>query len=334
MLIHKTCPKFLWAEAASTAVYILNWVPTKSLEDITAYEALYGQKPVISNLRNFGSIAFAHKVVEKKDKLDESSIKCIFLGYSSESKGYRFFELINKKLLISRDVIFHEKKDGSGVQKTTTLIKTRLLFNCQLSRSIARAPSKTINSILKTTLKMLHNHHHRLSQCFHQHPSMTMKTHTRTQSSPLKTKLEDINQNLNAVIITPSNFTEAYKEKEWRKPMQEEIDVIEKNETSSLVPRHPQQNIIGLKWVYRVKQNEKGDTWKLKARLVARGFSQKPEEDFDETFAPLAKMTTIRFIIGFAAQHHYPLFQLDVKSAFLNGKLFEDSSSHNLLDLK
>ena len=80
----------------------------------------------------------------------------------------------------------------------------------------------------------------------------------------------------------------------------------------------------GLKWVYKLKKNEAGEVIKHKARLVARGFVQQASIDFDEVFAPVARMESIRLLLALAAQEGWPVHHIDVKSAFLNGELKEE----------
>ena len=80
-----------WAEAISTTVYLLNRSPTKAVNGKTPYEAWYGRKPNVSHLKIFGSIAYAHVPCEKRHKLDDKSLKCIFVRYSEETKGYRLY---------------------------------------------------------------------------------------------------------------------------------------------------------------------------------------------------------------------------------------------------
>ncbi|GKV03489.1 hypothetical protein SLEP1_g15779 [Rubroshorea leprosula] len=105
--------------------------------------------------------------------------------------------------------------------------------------------------------------------------------------------------------------------------MQEEIDALHKNNTWTLVPPPSETNIVGSRWVFKTKLNPNRTVGRFKARLVARGFSQMPGVDFEETFSPILKPTTLWLVLAFATTLEWPLRQLDVKNAFLHGKLKE-----------
>ncbi|PNX58743.1 reverse transcriptase, partial [Trifolium pratense] len=102
-----------------------------------------------------------------------------------------------------------------------------------------------------------------------------------------------------------------------------EIEAIKKNKTWELTDLPKGQKTIGVKWVYKTKLNEKGEIDKFKARLVVKGYKQEHGVDYEEVFAPVARQDTIRLVVSLAAQNSWPVFQLDVKSAFLNGELVE-----------
>ena len=104
--------------------------------------------------------------------------------------------------------------------------------------------------------------------------------------------------------------------------MQEELNNFTWNEVWSLVER-PKQNVIGTKWVFGNKQDEHGMVTRNKARLVSQGFTQIEGLDFGETYAPVARLESIRILHAYAAHHDFKLYQMDVKSAFLNGPLSE-----------
>ncbi|KAK0574914.1 hypothetical protein LWI29_030861 [Acer saccharum] len=106
--------------------------------------------------------------------------------------------------------------------------------------------------------------------------------------------------------------------------MQEELNQFERNEVWTLVPRPKTTNVIGTKWIFRNKSDEDGNIVRNKARLVAQGYSQIEGIDFEETFAPVARLESIRLLLSISCVHKFKLHQMDVKSAFLNGFLQEE----------
>lgn len=110
MLKERDVPNNLWAEAVATAVYLLNLSPTRAVRNMTPFEAWNGFKPNVSHLKTFGCLCYALIPSPARKKLDEKSQRCIFVGYSTQSKAYRFFEPESKKILTRRDVIFDESK--------------------------------------------------------------------------------------------------------------------------------------------------------------------------------------------------------------------------------
>jgi hypothetical protein len=123
--------------------------------------------------------------------------------------------------------------------------------------------------------------------------------------------------------IEPFKVEEALQDLDWVSAMQEELNNFKRNEVWSLVPR-PKQNIVGTKWVFRNKQDEHEVVMRNKARLVAKCYAQVTGLDFEETFAPVARLESIRILLAYATHHSFRLFQMDVKSAFLNGSIKEE----------
>ena len=106
--------------------------------------------------------------------------------------------------------------------------------------------------------------------------------------------------------------------------MHEELNNFERNKVWSLVERPKENhNVIGTKWIFKNKQDAHGIVIHNKARLVAQGFSQVEGVDYGETFAPVARLESIRMLLAYASHHNFKLQQMDVKSAFLNGPLNE-----------
>jgi hypothetical protein len=123
--------------------------------------------------------------------------------------------------------------------------------------------------------------------------------------------------------IEPFRVEEALQDPDWVLAMQEELNNFKRNEVWSLVP-HLKQNIVGTKWVFRNKQDEHGVVTRNKVRLVAKGYAQVAGLDFEETFAPVARLESIQILLAYTAHHSFKLFQMDVKSAFLNGPIKEE----------
>ena len=106
--------------------------------------------------------------------------------------------------------------------------------------------------------------------------------------------------------------------------MQEELNQFERNKVWELVDRPTHMKAIGTKWVFKNKMDEHGVITRNKARLVAKGYCQMEGIDFDETFAPVARLEAIRMFLAYAIQKGFKVYQMDVKSAFLNGELKEE----------
>jgi transposase InsO family protein len=123
--------------------------------------------------------------------------------------------------------------------------------------------------------------------------------------------------------IEPYRIEDALRDSDWVVAMQEELNNFTRNEVWHLVPR-PNQNVVGTKWVFQNKQDEHGVVIRNKARLVAKGYSQIEGLDFDETYAPVARLESIHILLAYATYHGFKLYQMDVKSAFLNGPIKEE----------
>ena len=106
--------------------------------------------------------------------------------------------------------------------------------------------------------------------------------------------------------------------------MKEELDALTKNHTQDLVTLFPRQSVVGYKWIYKIKTCSDGSIERYKARLVAKGFTQEYEIDYEETFALVARISSVRALLAIATASKWNLFQMDVKNAFLNGDLSEE----------
>ena len=122
----------------------------------------------------------------------------------------------------------------------------------------------------------------------------------------------------------PRNIEEAMRIPEWRQAVLEEIRALQSNETWRIVDLPPGKQTVDYKWLFTIKYRADGSVERHKARLVARGFTQTYGIDYQETFAPVAKLNTVRILLSVAVNEDWPLYQMDVKNAFLNGALTEE----------
>ncbi|MBV8801912.1 MAG: hypothetical protein JO131_02910, partial [Gammaproteobacteria bacterium] len=298
MLKCKNLPKEFWAEAVDCAVYLLNRCPTRSLNNLTPQEAWSGRRPTVSHFKIFGSIAYAHVPDQKRSKLEDKSSKFIFVGYDARSKAYKLFDPLTNKIKVSRDVEFDEKSAWNW----NALVEENEGENMLQPQKLPITPSSSPSS-----------------------------SSSDDSPPPRMRRLKDIYDETNEISLfclfadcEPLGFDDANQNKRWRDAMEEEIKSIEKNHTWELATLPKGKQAIGLKWVYKVKKNANGEVEKYKARLVAKGYKQQAGIDYDEVFAPVARLETIRLIISLAAQNNWKIFQMDVKSAFLNGYLEEE----------
>ncbi|KAL2485872.1 Uncharacterized protein Adt_30628 [Abeliophyllum distichum] len=126
--------------------------------------------------------------------------------------------------------------------------------------------------------------------------------------------------------MEPINLEEAQKSEKWCKAMKEEYDALIKNQTWTLVPHEPTMNIVGCKWVYKLKFDTNGKIQRHKARLVAKGFSQTSGIDYYETFSPVAKAPTLKFILTVAVSKGWEIRQVDINNAFGGNSLYGTAS--------
>ncbi|KAK1643099.1 hypothetical protein QYE76_060904 [Lolium multiflorum] len=126
-------------------------------------------------------------------------------------------------------------------------------------------------------------------------------------------------------VVEPKKVFEALEDSDWVDAMHEELNNFKRNKVWTLVEKPKGcRNVIGTKWIFKNKQDEFGNIVRNKARLVAQGFSQVEGIDFGETYAPVARLESIRILLAYASHHNFKLQQMDVKSAFLNGPLHEE----------
>lgn len=276
MLKSKKMPKDFWAEAVQCAIYVQNRCPHAKLDDLTPQEAWSGHEPTVSHFKVFGSVAYAHVPDKLRTKLEDKSRRYIFIGYDEKTKGYRLLDPISKKIVVSRDVLVNEASSWDWNNSTEDIIK--------IGETSTTTPVVTPAS----------------SEIFDDEDE---------PQQPRMRSLQDLYDSTDEVhlacLLADSeniSFEEAVRDKKWQTAMDEEIEAINRNNTWEIAELPEGSRPIGVKWVFKKKMNAQGKVERYKARLVAKGYKQKAGIDYDEVFAPVARMETIRLLISQAAQ--------------------------------
>ncbi|GJR90703.1 retrovirus-related pol polyprotein from transposon TNT 1-94 [Tanacetum coccineum] len=161
------------------------------------------------------------------------------------------------------------------------------------------------------------------------HEAPPIVTTSDEQTSPISlTESVNFNQvdllTLSVSTIEAKNIKKAMADHSWIESMQDELNQFERLQVWELVPRPGGKNVIALKWLWKNKCDAEHIMVQNKSRLVAKGYKQEEGIDFEESFAPVARLEAVRMFIAFAAHRNITIFQMDVKTTFLNGPLKEE----------
>lgn len=362
MLLDSGLGQEFWAEAANTAIYLINRMPCR--DKIESPEGIWSnEKPSLKHLRVFGCRAFAHIPKQKRTKLDAKSIECIFIGYSNESKAYRLFNPINKKIVISRDVVFIETEteviENKSINTNSSLSPSVELFE-SISSDVDNSEEEAEIELptqedapfeeADTDQTVIGNENAAEDSTFLDLGEANRSTDYESAADSTFTPDENISiiesdevrrserigrlpqPNYTHCVMSdtmtdPMTVEEAMSRSDahlWKAAMQEEFESLMTNKTWFLTDLPNDKKVIKSKWVFKVKRNTEGEVVRHKARLVVKGYSQKKGIDYEETFAPVVRYTSIRLLLAIAVKFDLTVYQMDAVTAFLNGDLKED----------
>ncbi|KAK0607836.1 hypothetical protein LWI29_021318 [Acer saccharum] len=339
MLNSKKIPRNLWAEAVNTTCYVSNRVFRRPGTKQMSYELWKGKKPNVSYFHTFGSKCYILNDRNHLGKFDTKSDVGLFIGYAINSRAYRVFNLTTKTIMESINVKIDDLSmlnlcDNNGVNepKENMLNDTKTHIDVASSVSSQDHENDSHVEVESQGLENALNDNQQNDQVVeHSHPRLRNLNYQEDIIGDLNEGVRTRNQIANQIFyacytsqIEPKNINEAIVDEYWVGAMQDELNQFERNEVWSLVPRPKDINVIGTKWVFRNKTDESGKIVRNKAILVAQGYTQVEGVDFDETFAPVARLESIRLLLSIACIKKFKLFQMDVKSAFLNGYLQEE----------
>jgi hypothetical protein len=350
MLDEYRTPRCFWPDAISTACYISNWIFLRSILHLTPFEFHFGRKPPVSHFRPFGCKCFILKC-GNIDKFESRSFDGILLGYTPHGRSSRVYNFETNTVVESCDVTFDETApcprgvfecagdkemeesifvdeglQGIDIDEDEPLLpSTSSPEHLSASTLEAEAPQATTSTTVVVEASWVEgeivSEPGAPSHIQKVHPPQQIigNLNKRLTHSSRSAHLSCFLNTLFVALFEPQDVGHALSNSSWVNAMHEELENFERNQVWTLVDPPRDVNIIGTKWVFKNKQGEDGEVLRCKARLVAQGYSQVEGLDFGESFAPVAHLEAIRILLAFAMSKGFKLYQMDVKSAFLNG---------------
>ncbi|KAF1313360.1 Copia protein, partial [Globisporangium splendens] len=278
--------KGFWAEAAMTAIYIKNRLPSPKSDTKTPFEMFNKSKPSVKHMRVFGCLAYVLTPKEKRLKWDPKSQPGLFMGYEESSKAYRVYDIEGDKVVISRDVNFDEAVVGGTLLNDSADGMTDILNRLEDIEIEGTRPL----SAFKYTGKR------------HAGASQSAEIPTNADESTTEAGESDEDGATLRDLSEPTSFQEAVSGPEqvhWRNAIRAGLKSMRLRGVYRAAKLPTGQRAIGTKWVFKIKRNADGSINKYKARLVAKGFKQKYGVDYTETFAPVVKYVTLRMELAY-----------------------------------
>ena len=326
-------------------------MPSSVLHDQIPHSLLFPDQPLyFLSPRVFCCTCFVHILTLGQDKLSARATKCIFLVYSRLQKGYRCYSSETHRYFLSADVTFFEDSPFFSTSESLPVSEV-------LPLPIISPP----DAVPSRPLQVYHRRHHVVVPPLAEVPADSLPipsaspAPTLPPSADLPIALRKGNRStrkphpiynilsyhrlsspysafVSAIssVSLPKSTLEALFHPGWRQAMVDEMTALHSNDTWDLVVLPSSKSTIGCRWVYTVKVGPDGQVDRLKAHLVAKGYTQVYGSDYGDTFSPVAKIASVRLLLSMAAIRSWPLYQLDIK----NARIFEDKArnSRNLWD--
>nr|GEW88854.1 retrovirus-related Pol polyprotein from transposon TNT 1-94 [Tanacetum cinerariifolium] len=303
MLIYAQAPLFLWAEVVAAACYTQNGSIIRLCHGKTPYELLHNKLPDLSFLYVFGALCYPTNDNNNLRKLQLKADIRIFIGYALTKKAFWIYNRLQAESTGSPSSTKVDQ-DAPSLSKSQTTPETQ---------------SSVIPQDVEEDIHDIEVAHMRNDPLF----------------GVLIPELQLYEQALFCyydaflILVEPKTYKDALTQSCWIEAMQEELNEFERLEVWELVPRPDKVMVVTLKWIYKVKLDELGGILKNNAHLVAHGYRQEERIDFEESFALVARLESIRIFLAYVAHKNMVVYQMDVKTAFLNGNLREEVDQDN-----
>jgi len=320
LLNHASVPLKFWDSAFDTTCYLINRLPSSNNPTKSPFELLFNKAPNYHLLKVFGCECWPYLQPYNSSKFSYHSESCLFLGYSKPHTSYICFHPPTGRVYIARHVVFNEtmfpfasvsSPPIATSSPTSTpsiplmsptlpiLVPAESVIN---KESISVPCDPTPSNATETPVP---------NPIAHPAPTQTHAMTTRAQNNIFRPKPPPsgfirylIPQSYHAFLCDteskPTSYTQAAKSDKWRAAMEEEFNALLRNGTSTLVAPTASMNLVGFKWVFKIKRKADGTVDRYKAQLVAKGFHQQHGIDFDETYSPVVKAITIRTVLSMA----------------------------------
>ncbi|HEY5813547.1 MAG TPA: reverse transcriptase domain-containing protein [Terrimicrobiaceae bacterium] len=340
MLSGAEIPTELWGEAAYTACYLHNRTARHYGDKVVTPEEIWtGKKPDLAHLKVFGCVAYAQLAKEQRGKLDATSIRGIFVGYTPTVRQYRVYNPETKTVERHSTVRFDEMRKGGNLitsprDLTPLRIEGEELEAETLRRYLQEEGEGDIGDTITVRARTPphENTENQVPEPERVRDAVESATEHQSRSGrairlPQRYQAQRVTCETGIEITTPTSYDEAVtgpQKKQWEAAIDEELRSLASNHVWELVDTPRGANVVSNKWVFKVKRLPDGRIDRYKARLVARGFSQRYGIDYYETFAPVVRMESLRILLAIAAKEDLEVHQMDVITAYLAGELEEE----------
>lgn len=343
-------PDCFWGEAVNAAAYIINRSINATTGEIPE-ELFRGERIKIENLRTFGCRVMVLNDT-KSHKFEDRSREMTFVGYDTQKKGYRCFDHVARKIIVSRDVKFHESmkiqkekqnvvtwtnRDENDDPKVLPAVKNVKAVEPSPVDNSVDLPENDVTEGRQTSDSTRKKFQGRLEVTQAQIPLPAVPTPSTTRSGTTfgfgfanLAVLNDVEfvfkcdeKRLLEDPVSHAEIKGRPDEKLWLQAMDDEMHSLHENRTWILVDLPDGKKTVKCRWIFKTKISAAGKLEKYKARLVARGFTQRYGEDFTETFSPVVRYSSVRILFAVAAIMKMKVHQMDVKTAFLHGDIEE-----------
>jgi hypothetical protein len=349
LLINSNLPKNLWGEALLTATYLYNRTPSSSIDFKTPYYLKYKVMPNISNIRIFGSLVYYKEPSNLTKKLDPKATPYYLIGFIGHNI-YKLYNPSSNKIITARDCkiiegYYYKPNNSTSIQQIFTRLEPR---TSKETKIVNKNPKVVIKSKPRASKPRLIEQQDCSEDELANSTSFTIE---EEENSPIEgiilSTIEEnnskkdwkslYNKAILENILTTSNSKgleepKSYKEVLQRKDkdlylqaMQLEIEDLIRSNTWSIIRRPNKASIIKGRWVLTKKYNLDNTIKKYKARWVAKGFLQKHNINYKETFASTSKPSLIRLLLSIFAYLNWEIYTWDVKQAFPNAEIDIDN---------